>query len=248
VLSAVALCMTAMAASPLGGASQAQEPFIDDFSGPAGSLPDPAKWVDYGPGCGAFASWGRIRCGMTEHLDGRGHLVIPATPAAGSALQTAGLHGFTYGTIAAWIKMPSEPGYWPAFWALNGDQAGGESRTGEIDVTEVYTSRRGSHANAHVWDGGRQQWETRDVEAMTHTDLSKRFHKYSVDLSPGRIEFFVDDVSVRIVKKSSSPRWAWGPDVMRQNFLIFDLAVRRAPSRPASMLVDRVLVVPSGTG
>jgi hypothetical protein len=245
----VALCVTAMAASPAAGASQAAEPFIDDFNGPAGTPPDPANWVDYGPGCGAFASWGRIRCGTTEHLDGRGHLVIPATPAAGSALQTKGLHGLTYGTMAAWIKMPSEPGYWPAFWALNGDQAGSESRTGEIDVTEIYnTRRRGTHANAHVWNGARKWWETRDVEALTHVDLSKRFHKYSVDISPGRIEFFVDDVSVRVVKKSSSSRWAWGPDVTRQNFLILDLAIRRAPSRPASMLVDRVLVVPSGTG
>jgi hypothetical protein len=247
VLGAAALCPTAIAASPAAGAAQAQAPFVDDFNGPAGSQPDPATWIDYGPGCGAFASWGKIRCGTTEHLDGRGHLVIPATPGAGSALQTKAL-GLTYGTIAAWIKMPSEPGYWPAFWALNGDQSGSESRTGEIDIAEVYTSRSGTHANAHVWDGGRERWETRDVEAMTHVDLSRRFHKYSVDISPGRIEFFVDDVSVRVVRKSSSPRWAWGPNVTRQNLLILDLAIRRAPSRPASMLVDRVLVVPSGTG
>jgi beta-glucanase (GH16 family) len=175
--------------------------------------------------------------------------VIPATPAAGSALQTKGLYGFRYGTMAAWIKMPSEPGYWPAFWALNGDQTGSESLTGEIDVAEVYTPRKGTHANAHVWDGSREKWDTPDRESMTDVDLTKRFHKYSVKIQPGKLTFFFDDVQVRVVKKTSSATWAWGPDVNRPNFLILDLAVRRAPARapsePASMLVDRVQVIAS---
>jgi hypothetical protein len=246
-----ALVLTAaMAPSHDGGmasAAGAPAPFLDDFNGAAGARPDPAKWVDYGPGCGAYVSWGRIRCRAGEHLDGRGHLVIPATPSGGSALQTKGRYGFTYGTMSAWIEMPPQSGYWPAFWALNGDQIGGQSLTGEIDVSEVYTPRRGTHANVHVWNGGRELWSTRDLGGMNGVDLTRSFHKYSVDIEPGRVAFFFDDVLVRVVKKSSSGRWAWGPDVTRPNFLILDLAVRRspAPSRSAVMLVDRVQVIPS---
>ena len=246
-LAAVVLCGSSLSACT----ADAAQPFVDDFDGPSGAQPDPAKWVDYGPDCGAYASWGKIRCGKSEHLDGRGHLVIPATPSAGSALQTRGLYGFTYGTMAAWIKMPSEPGYWPAFWALNGDQTGRERLTGEIDVAEVYTPRSGLHSNAHVWDGSDEKWETSDRRTMTHVDLSNRFHKYSVKIEPGKISFFFNDARIRVVKKSSSATWAWGPNVDRPNFLILDLAIRRAPaeapSRPASMLVDRVEVIPSGS-
>jgi beta-glucanase (GH16 family) len=178
--------------------------------------------------------------------------VIPATPSAGSALQTKGRYGFTYGTMSAWIKMPSPPGYWPAFWALNGEQTGSEVFTGEIDVSELYTPRRGTHANAHVWDGPHEVWETPDLERKTGVDLSRGFHKYGVKIEPGRLTFSVDDVRVRVVKKSSSAPWAWGPDITRPNFLILDLAIRRGagpvPSKPASMLVDRVQVVPSASG
>ncbi|MCW3065549.1 MAG: hypothetical protein JWN32_2721 [Solirubrobacterales bacterium] len=226
--------------------------FVDEFNGVSGARPNPAKWVDYGPKCGAYVSWGKIRCGTSEHLDGRGHLVIPATPSGGSALQTKGRYGFTYGTMSAWIKMPSESGYWAAFWALNGNQTGSESRTGEIDATEVYTPRTGTHQDAHVWEGQHEVWGTSDLERTTGADLTTRFHKYSVDIEPGRMTFFFDDVPIRVVKRSSSARWAWGPEVTRPNFLILDLAIRRAPAPPpsasASMLVDRVQVIPSGSG
>jgi hypothetical protein len=226
--------------------------FVDDFNGPSGAPPNPATWVDYGPQCGAFAKWGKIRCGTSEHLDGHGHLVIPATPSAGSALQTKGRYGFTYGTASAWIKMPSEAGYWPAFWMLNGDQTGSQALTGEIDVTEVHTPDKGAHTNAHVWKGPDEVWGTSDRATKTGVDLSKRFHKYSVDVEPGRVTFSVDDVQVRVLKKKASAKWAWGPEITRPNFLILDLAIRRhskpKPSASAEMLVDRVTVVPSHSG
>jgi hypothetical protein len=241
-----------LAAAAGAGTPAATQPFLDDFDGVAGAPPDPARWVDYGPHCGAYASWGEIRCGASEHLDGRGHLVIPASPSGGSALQTKGRYAFTYGTLSAWIQMPPRSGYWPAFWTLNGDQTGSEALTGEIDVTEVYTPSRRTHSNVHVWRGPRKLWATPDGPRAAGADLSQGFHEYSVDIEPGQITFLLDGVRVRSVKKSSAPRWAWGPDVTRPNFLILDLAVRRAarpaPSAPASMLVDRVQVIPVAAG
>jgi hypothetical protein len=239
-----------LAAATGAGTPAATRPLLDDFDGVAGAPPDPARWVDYGPHCGAYASWGEIRCGASEHLDGRGHLVIPATPSGGSALQTRGRYVFTYGTLSAWIQMPARSGYWPAVWMLNGDQADSQALTGEIDIAEVYTPSRRTDSTVHVWRGPRELWAAPDRPHDASADLSRGFHEYRVDIEPGQITFFVDGVRVRSVKKTSARRWAWGPDVTRPNFLILDLAVRRAPgpepARPASMLVDRVQVIPSG--
>jgi hypothetical protein len=242
----------ALAAAEGAGTPAATRPLLDDFDGVAGAPPDPARWVDYGPHCGAYAPWGEIRCGASEHLDGRGHLVIPATPSGGSALQTRGRYAFTYGTVSAWIRMPARSGYWPAFWTLNGDQADSQALTGEIDITEVYAPGRRTDSTVHVWRGPRELWAAPARSHAAGADLSRGFHEYRVDIKPGQITFFVDDVRVRTLKKSSAQRWAWGPDVTRPNFLILDLAVGRAfgpgPAGPASMLVDRVQVIPSGAG
>jgi hypothetical protein len=227
--------------APGGGAA-----FSDDFDGPAGAAPDPGRWTDYGPGCGAAGDWGSIRCGGSEHLDGQGHLVIPATPSGGSGLMTQGRFGFVYGTMSAWIKMPPQSGYWPGFWSLNGTQAGNEL-TGEIDTSEVYTTWRGSTSTAHAWTGGSALWKDKDFVGGEDAALSSGFHKYTATVAPGKITYFLDDAEVGSVSKSTAPgSWPWGPDVMRPNFLILDLAVggagQAAPAGPAEMLVDRVEV------
>ncbi len=228
----------------------ARLPWVDNFRGPAGRRPDPARWTDYGPGCGAYGGFGLIRCGTTEHLDGHGHLVIPATPAAGAALQTRGLYGVVYGTISAWIKMPRQSGYWPAFWTLNGSQRGDEARTGEIDIAEAYIPDRGSHANAHIWVGSREVWSGADVRAAMAVDLTRRFHKFSVRIAPGKLTFSINDRTVRVLRRSPRRVWAWGPVVTRPNYLILDLARGpfRAASKSARMLVDRVEVRPARSG
>ena len=228
-----------------GGAAGGGAAFSDDFDGPAGAVPDPTRWTDYGPGCGAAGDLGSIRCG-NERLDGQGHLVIPATPSGGSGLMTQGRFGFVYGTMSAWIKMPPQSGYWPAFWSLNGTQAGSEL-TGEIDTSEVYTTWRGSTSTAHAWTGGTHLWKDEDFVGGEDASLSSGFHKYTATVAPGKITYFLDDVEVGSVSKSTAPGpWPWGPDVMRPNFLILDLAVggagQAAPTGPAEMLVDRVEV------
>ncbi|HEV7752264.1 MAG TPA: DNRLRE domain-containing protein [Baekduia sp.] len=228
---------------PPGGPS-----FSDDFSGPAGEAPDRGKWVDYGPRCGGVGDWGSISCGSNEHLDGDGHLVIPAMPSAGSALMTQGTFGFVYGTMSAWIKMPPQSGYWPGFWSLNGTQTGTEL-TGEIDTTEVYTAWPGSTSTAHAWTGGAHLWKSPDVLGGQGAALTTGFHKYSATIAPGRVTYFFDDVEVGSLTSAAAPGpWPWGPEVVRPNFLVLDLAIggggQPAPTAPAEMVVDRVEVTP----
>jgi beta-glucanase (GH16 family) len=223
--------------------------FVDDFTGAAGSKPDAAKWTDYGgedKPCGAFVGWGNIMCGSNETLDGNGHLIVPATPSAGSGLQTKGLFSSQYGTFSAWIKMPSQAGYWPAFWLLNGSQTGGETNTGETDIVETYTTWAGANSRLHAWSGGSEAWESSNILYAQSACLSCAYHKYSAKMEPGKVTFYFDDVQVGQVPKQGT--WYWGPDVSRGNFMILDLAVGGAgqatPSASAQMLVDKVEVTP----
>jgi chitodextrinase len=231
--------------SAAGGGSAS---FADDFDGAAGAAPDATKWTDYGPGCGAYVGWGKIACGP-DTLDGSGHLALVATPSAGRGIQTKGKFGFVYGTVSAWIKMPTTAGYWPAFWSLNGSQTGSELLTGESDITEVYTQFNGSNSRVHVWNGGTESWKSPNILCCTGTDLKSSFHKYTARYEAGKITYFVDDVQIGQVTKAGSPSpWAFGPDLTRDNFLILDLAVgggnQAAPSGDGTMLVDRVEVTP----
>jgi hypothetical protein len=223
--------------------------FVDDFNGAAGSKPDSTKWTDYGGEdrpCGAYVGWGNIMCGASESLDGSGHLIIPASASAGSGIQTKGLFGATYGTFSAWIKMPTQSGYWPGFWLLNGSQTGSELQTGETDIVETYTTWAGANSRLHAWNGGSEVWESSNILYAQSACLSCAYHKYSAKIEPGAISFFFDDVLVSKVLKQGT--WYWGPDVTRPNFIILDLAVggagQAAPTASAQMLVDRVEVTP----
>jgi hypothetical protein len=221
--------------------------FTDDFTGAAGTKADTTKWVDYGPCNGGYQDWGGIQCGANETLDGSGHLVVPATPSTGSALQTRGKFSATYGTFSAWIKMPSQSGYWPAFWMLNGSQSGSEVQTGETDVVETYTTWSGANSRLHSWNNG-EVWESPNILYAQSACLSCAYHKYSVKFSAlGTITFYFDDVQVgQGTQSQAGSKWFWGPAITRGNWIILDLAVGGAgqatPSASAQMLVDKVEV------
>lgn len=205
-----------------------------------------SKWTDYGPGCGAYVGWGSIACGA-DTLDGAGHLKLNATasPSAGSGIQTRDKFQFQYGTYSAWIKMPAQSGFWPGFWLLNGSQTGSEVNTCEQDVTEVYTAYHGSNSRIHNWSGGSEVSESSNILAGTSVDLTVAFHKYSAKWEPGKVTYLLDDQVVGTVLSSVVSPWYCDA---RPGFLILDLAVggggQSAPSANASLLVDRVEVLP----
>ncbi len=133
----------------------------DEFSGPAGQPPDPAKWTfDTGshdelgnqgwgnrevetycaprganpPGCDAHRP--------NAFLDGNGHLVLRAQRApdgtwTSARITTRGLKDFQYGRIEARIKMPVGTGLWPAFWMLGANVlTAGWPASGSVTVAE----------------------------------------------------------------------------------------------------------------
>jgi beta-glucanase (GH16 family) len=106
----------------------------DDFNGPAGALPNPAKWhaVTGAYGSGSHELEYYTARSSNVALDGAGHLVITARRETytgrgvtrrytSARIETGGLFQTTYGELDARIKLPAGQGLWPAFWALGSD-------------------------------------------------------------------------------------------------------------------------------
>ena len=128
-----------------------------------------------------------------------GVLEIAAAPAPGlppglthsSGLITSQtLFAQRYGYFEMRARMPSAPGFWPAFWLL----PSGGAWPPEIDAMEVVTREpRTLHLNIHSAAGGRRI----DAGAAIATgDLTTGFHTYGVAWRPDVIRWYLDDVEV----------------------------------------------------
>lgn len=241
----------------------------DEFSGPAGASPDPAKWSLESGGNG----WGNNELEYytarpsNVSLDGKGHLAITARAETytgpdgitrhytSARIQTDGLFATAYGRVEASIKLPAGRGLWPAFWAL-GQRADtiGWPWCGEFDVMEnlgndpftVYGSIHGPQAGA-----ARGQYGL-TAPVRSRTSLATGFHTYGVTWSPDRIVFTLDGVPYSTRTPASlgrGQRWVFN----QRFFLLLNVAVGgRWPGRPgagtrfpATMLVDWVRVYAS---
>ena len=119
--------------------------FEDDFTGPAGSPPDPARWHhdvgNTGYGYRQLQTYTTSRA--NSFLDGNGHLVIRATRDgdgyASARLTTLGRFTQYQGTFEARIKLEVQQGLWPAFWLLG---PGRWPSHGEVDIMENYGQLR----------------------------------------------------------------------------------------------------------
>ncbi|MBI3565631.1 MAG: glycoside hydrolase family 16 protein [Elusimicrobia bacterium] len=223
----------------------------DEFDGPAGALPDPAKWTPdegdsgfgnqeleyYCPPGSAKAPCDPKR--PNAATDGRGRLVIAAQKdAAGkwtsARLKTAGLKTFQYGRIEARMRLPYGPGLWPAFWALGGDRAKIEwPDCGEIDVMEnvpgdvpgglgADTIKSTLHGPGYSGVHG----VGKDLKLPRGGRVDDEFHAYGAVWSPGRVAFYVDDwrAPFFVATKKDLPKGAkWVFD--KPFFLIMNLAV-----------------------
>ena len=205
----------------------------DEFSGPAGSKPDPAKWAYDLGGNG----WGNHELetytGSLANVfqDGRGHLIIRAIKGAdgqvtSGRIKTKGLFSFTYGRAEARLKLPRGQGVWPAFWMLGeNDAMVGWPVCGEIDVMENL-GREPAIVHGTVHGPGYSgklaisaQYVLPDAPA-----LSNDFHIYAADWTPHRIEFSIDDhVYATVNPESLPPNAKWVFD--HPFFVILNLAV-----------------------
>ena len=222
---------------------------FDQFDGPAGSPPDPAKWTvtrgtgwdtgveDYMPG--------------NAVLDGKGHLLIRAVKTAtgytSGRVQTKDLASFGYGTLTARIKMPAGQGLWPAFWLVGADEENNPwPGAGEINIVEMISDPQKRYSSIHGPISGVSDYLQSQVSGPT-ADMSTGFRNYWMTHSRDSITMGVDDVVWATFTPDSLPpgaQWVFN----KPFYVILNLSVGGSwaglPDEttpfPAAMLVDWV--------
>lgn len=238
--------------------------WADEFSGAAGSSPDPRTWTPETGGHG----WGnnelQTYTGRPSNvsLDGTGALRITArretyTGTDGrtrdwtsARLFTKGLKEFQYGRVEARMKVPMGQGLWSAFWMLGFDNwTAGWPESGEIDVMETFNATTDVYTTVHgpssTSPDGKYSIGTWTPAAVAY---GATYHVYAVDWRPGSITFLVDDRVVKVVRPTDVPaggRWVYD----KPYYVLLNLAVGGWPGPPdtttpneASLLVDYVRV------
>ena len=151
-------CLTLLLAIAPATILQAQSPaspnwtltWSDEFNGPNGSSPDPAKWkFDIGGGgYGNHELESYTDRPVNAHQQD-GHLLITALkethtgpdgitqPYTSARILTKGLFAQPYGRFEARLQLPTGKGIWPAFWLLGSDvDSDPWPKCGEIDIME----------------------------------------------------------------------------------------------------------------
>jgi len=135
------------------------------------------------------------------YLSGKGTLLL-RTQKDGDrftcgALDTKGKFEHAFGYYVARLKMPKQPGHWPAFWmscpgvATVGD--GGRDGT-EIDIVEIPWRDGKITMNLH-WDGYGRDHKSAGT-SMTMPELAEGFHNYGLLWTPEEYVFYVDGKEV----------------------------------------------------
>ena len=223
-------------------------PFAEEFSGPAGSMPNPKHWSAE-VGTSAEHGWekGSLQTYTSApdnvRLDGSGNLVIEARKTAdgytSGRLVTRGKIAFGLGTLVARMKLPSGQGLWPAFWMLgvNIDTVGWPA-SGEVDIMELINTATVYNIALHGPDT--------DVERKGEiADLSTDFHIYWVTRRADSITVGVDDVALAHFTPESLPEgapWVYSAPM----FVLLNVAVGgdwpgppdQSTPFPAAMVVD----------
>ena len=239
----------------------------DEFDGPAGTLPDGAKWVTETGGQG----WGNqereyyTARAQNAALDGGGRLVITARAESldssyhcwygpclytSARLKTQGRFEQAYGRFEARIRIPRGQGIWPAFWMLGSDiEQVGWPRCGEIDVMENIGREPGvvhgtTHGPGYSGAGG-----IGAPDSLASGSFADDYHVFAVEWAPGEIRWLVDQKEYRKITPANLPSGTtWVFD--HPFFLLLNVAVGggwphdpdASTSFPQQMLVDYVRV------
>lgn len=236
--------------------------WADEFNGPVGTLPDPAKWgYDLGTGSNGWGNneWQTYtNRPQNASLDGEGNLVIQALAETfagvdgktrfftSARLVTRGIFEPRYGRIEARLKLPYGQGIWPAFWMLGADIGTvGWPACGEIDIMENI-GREPSivHSSLHGprYSGGSPL--TGSYTLPNNARFADDFHVFAVEWGPRELRFFIDDLLYHTRTSADMPTGGtWAFD--RPFYILLNLAVGgNWPGYPdaTTVLPQRLLV------
>lgn len=244
-----------LATAPRSLAAPPKYLFADEFDGPAGSAPDPSKWLvakaresmqdpTYWEQPGRVGQYRDDR--RNVYVDGNSHLVFRAAK-DGDTFYSGKVFSTFYGGIGhtweARIKLDClTPGSWPAWYLSNDNPVNG----GEVDVMEWYGNGSwapGTAVHAKL-NGGEHVSQTISVDDAWHTwrvtwdEAGMRFWRDYVD---GAQPYFT-------VAAHALPDWQFNDPGFTLS-PVLDLAVAGSgggdPSGgtyPATMLIDWVRV------
>ncbi len=178
----------------------------DDFDG--SGEPDPAKWErqEYNRrnnANGPDGWWSR----EDSYLDGTGNLVIrvrkiidknadgDSCDFSVGALRSKGKFEHLYGRFEISCKLPTQPGWWVAFWMMQGNV--GSVGNGGVDGTEVDIMEGFGWTNkinqAFHWDGYDADHKSIG-KAISPEGIREGFHTYTMDWYPDIYIFYIDGV------------------------------------------------------
>ncbi len=135
-------------------------------------------------------------------------------------IDTRGKAEFTYGTVAARIKLTAGAGLWPAFWALG---TGRWPDTGEMDIMENVGAPDWVSAALH----GPGYFGNTPLVKRTTLPAGKditAWHVYSVDWKPQELVFKIDDdVAYRVTRPMVEHYGPWAYD--NPKFILLNFAL-----------------------
>ena len=239
----------------------------DEFNGPNGSAPDPAKWtaVTNDSGYGNRELEFYTPRSQNVHLQ-NGSLVITARREettgpdgqprnyTSARLESRGLFDLKYGRVEARIKLPKGQGIWPAFWMLgtNFDQVGWPA-CGEVDIMEnVGYEPAKVHGSLHGpgYSGGNPL--TGVYTLPDPARFSDDYHVFAIEWEPRVIRFYVDGIlyETQTADRVAAGHWAFDHSF----YLVLNVAVGgywpgnpdATTEFPQSMWVDWVRVYKMG--
>ncbi|NQT27754.1 family 16 glycosylhydrolase, partial [candidate division KSB1 bacterium] len=126
--------------------------------------------------------------------------------------------GWRYGRIEASIKLPSTPGFVPAFWMMpSDDMYGWWPNSGEIDIMEYVTT------NPNLTHGGVHFSAGNTPGTTSVPDAETAFHVYAIEWTEEQMEFYVDDTNFVTVYNDHTGSEYWPFD--QPFYVILNLAV-----------------------
>ncbi|NYF88590.1 glycoside hydrolase family 16 protein [Tunturiibacter empetritectus] len=235
----------------------------DEFNGPNGSSPDPAKWT-YDIGGGGYGNHeleSYTKRPVNAHQQD-GHLIITARKEdltgldgiprhyTSARINTKGLFSQAYGRFEARIQLPTGKGIWPAFWLLGDDiDTNPWPRSGEIDIMENIGDPATVYSTLHGPGYSGAKPISAKFPLPAGESVTAGYHLYAVEWTPNDIKFFFDDhLIVERTPADLPPGTHWVYD--HPFFVILNLAVGGGwPGNPdettifpQKMLVDYVRV------
>jgi len=224
-------------------AAAAQQPkwhltWSDEFNGPNGSAPDPARWSIEIGGKGYGNNEQETYTGRPANLQQKdGNLVITALKEdrtgpdniprhyTSARINTQNRFAQKYGRFEASIKLPTGKGIWPAFWLLGDNISSvGWPKSGEIDILETIGAPSTMYSTLHGPGYSGAHGISAKFELPPGQAVDTAFHLYAVEWAPNDIKFFFDDHLVAHRTPADLPPGAtWAYD--HPFFILLNLAV-----------------------